>query len=197
MSAQSLILGAPYAQALSASGDANNCMLGVYLCNGDAAHLPSAATYYLLAHKIGSDRVLQYATRANDGAVYTRCNNNGTWTSWSRIDNYGTTSLEGLASAILGQATDFPSNADMNNYKTPGIYRTYNNTIANTIINGPASLGGRAYTMVVIPGIQGGRAVQIILVNAFASGNTSIYVRSYSTSWSGWYSLETTSDSAS
>lgn len=126
-----------------------------------------------------------------------------TWNDWQRIYDEGMLvdsgyDLSPLANALgVMKTTEIPSNADMNDYKTPGIYRTTNNSIAVTIINGPASLGGKTYTMVVLPGIQNGRAFQIIFVNALASGNTSIYVRSYSTSWSGWYSLETTLDSAS
>ena len=159
-------------------------MLGAYLCNGDAAHLPSAATYYLLAYYVGSDRVLQYATRANDGAVYTRCNNNGTWTSWSRIDNYGTTSLEGLASALggtLGILDNINASTDLDDlHENKTISKVYCCTGTLPANYPDSSIGNGVIINLSRATVAGGMSLQIVL------GATGIAIRSYYLSVTGW-----------
>lgn len=83
-----------------------------------------------------------------------------------------------------GVIKDIPENVDLNDYRTAGLYRVSNNNTAATISNKPYSV--QAFVMVVLPGIQSGRAIQIVFANSL-SASTPPCIRSFSTAWGLWY----------
>ncbi|MBO7212270.1 MAG: hypothetical protein J6V44_14890 [Methanobrevibacter sp.] len=86
--------------------------------------------------------------------------------------------------AIYGFGTAIPSNSDLDNYKTPGIYRVESNNIAATISNIPNAGAGR----LEVKGLHAAdRYLQI-----YYSGDA-VYQRRWSGSaWGVWYKFTTT-----
>ena len=77
-----VFLGGVYPGAVSATDDINNNKTtGYFLCNGDAAHLPSIATYHLLVFSRGSE-VIQFAVESGTSVLKVRTLRNNLWTSW-------------------------------------------------------------------------------------------------------------------
>ena len=67
------------------TGDLNDTLVnGFYVCNGDASHLPSTATYFVMVTSTGN-YILQYATNAGNNVTYTRTYYNDNWTSWKEV----------------------------------------------------------------------------------------------------------------
>lgn len=92
---------------ISATDDCNNYKTyGSYLCNGDAANLPSAATYLLYVIEAqNSDSIIQIAVNRDNEVQYRRVfyGDQG-WSSWSLVYDHNlltnTTELSSLASAL-------------------------------------------------------------------------------------------------
>ena len=78
-------------------------------------------------------------------------------------------------------------NSDLNDYKTPSIYRCITNTISQTILNNPTK---QAFTLIVINSIATSFCFQFYITY---SGHN-IYFREYLRSWSNWTKIATSND---
>ena len=95
-----------YGKTIGETGDLNDATTpGFYVCNGDAANIPTAATYLLQVYKSGQT-LFQCATRRDCLMSYTRTYYGDTWSSWVRNYDKGiltdSTVLSSLASALGG-----------------------------------------------------------------------------------------------
>ena len=124
------------------------------------------------------------------GGTYLNTNRSGSWSGWQRIDNYGTSSLSELASALGGgaHAVLLPLDADLNDY-------TYSNNKLgmffcdgnDSIANKPAST---LYNFLVYNIKHGTSSRQIQIFYCF--NTTELYVRNYvhTTGWYAWKRIQ-------
>lgn len=89
--------------------------------------------------------------------------------------------------AIFGLGVSIPSNSDLNNYRTGGIFYVVNNAVASTISNIPVD--GSGFKLIV----------RILTSPTYcrqefykSTQPNTLYVRYYTGSWSSWYKFEGT-----
>lgn len=80
-----------------------------------------------------------YVTNNADGIYRRRQANAGVWQPWVRVAND--------SELITHYGQEIPDNADLNNYKTEGVYNIATNDRANTILNIPTKLAGKLTVM--------------------------------------------------
>ena len=132
-----------------------------------------------------------YVTNDADGIYRRRQANAGVWHPWVRVAND--------SELITHYGQEIPDNADLNNYKTEGVYNITSNNRANTILNIPSKLAGKL-TVMRIAGSSYATQFYITyaLNNSTDSFNVSqsynIFYRSYDNynndnKWTGWRQL--------
>lgn len=132
-----------------------------------------------------------YVTNNADSIYRRRQNNAGTWNSWVRVAND--------SELITHYGQEIPDNADLNNYKTEGVYNIASNNRANTILNIPTKLAGKLTVMRIAGSLY---ASQFYIT--FAADNSSdsftvsqsynVFYRTYDNyngadKWTGWRQL--------
>lgn len=87
----------------------------------------------------------------------------------------------------LSGGTAIPSNADLNTYRTPGVYISSGGSVSNTLSNAPIT--GTGFKLIVIDGYISGRVIQ------FAAGNNNYWFHRYynGSSWEDWAMIYDTS----
>lgn len=94
-------------------------------------------------------------------------------------------SLSHLFDLSLTEAVEIPANADLDDYKTPGVYYAPSSTRAGTLSHCPHTTSN--FKLVVMDnGIDTSYKCQYIYAYD-AKGGARIYARSYGTSTTGWY----------
>ena len=83
-----------------------------------------------------------------------------------------------LNESKVSNPTKIPANADLNNYKTVGLY--YCDTDTTTILNNPTQYGFSLF----VEKVSATDVNQKLVVHKDGGGK--VYVRSFSTSWSNW-----------
>ena len=97
---------------------------------------------------------------------------------------------DGVASAIaavrgLAQAVEIPSNSDLNDFTSPGVYYCASGTVAATLVNTPINNAG--FVLEVIPSHSSGIPTQIVFESVSTLSRV-IIRRKYSTSaWYPWF----------
>lgn len=94
------------------------------------------------------------------------------------------------------QVQDISNNSDLNNYKTPGLYKSATSETTSTLKHKPTSLPDAPFTLAVIPHMASSVKHILIVGNITDDGNR-IYMRNYlssENSWgktenNGWYEL--------
>ena len=94
-------------------------------------------------------------------------------------------SLSHLFDLSLTNATAIPANADLDDYKTPGVYYAPDSTRAKTLSNCPHTSSGFKLVVMENGSASSYKCQYIYAYNA--KGGAYIYVRSYGTSSTGWY----------
>ncbi len=92
----------PLGESANEISDFDNAPNGVFAAGGQTLNSPTGAVMVCEQTSGGSGAILvvrQTAYRGN-GEVWQRANLQNTWSDWQRIDNYGTSSLSDLASAL-------------------------------------------------------------------------------------------------
>lgn len=96
----------------------------------------------------------------------------------------------GFLYLLLGaQATEIPSNSDLNNYITVGLFYTQNKSIASTISNCPVSDAFKLEVTTINSnnsGSETARMQQRLWTNTIIPNE---YRRLYRGSWSEWYKV--------
>lgn len=110
-----------------------------------------------------------YVTNNADSIYRRRQDNAGTWNSWVRVAND--------SELITHYGQQIPNNADLNNYKTEGVYNIASNDRANTILNIPTKLAGKLTVMSIAGSLY---ATQFYITYAADNSSDSFTVaRSY------------------
>lgn len=132
-----------------------------------------------------------YVTNNADGIYRRRQSNAGTWQPWVRVAND--------SELITHYGQEIPDNADLNDYKTEGIYNVSSNNRANTILNIPTKLAGKLTVMRIA-----GSSYTTQMYTAFMADNSAnsftvsqsynIFYRAFddyrtTNKWTGWRQL--------
>ena len=86
-----------------------------------------------------------------------------------------------LNESKVSNPTKIPANADLNNYKTVGLY--FCDTDTTTVLNNPTQYGFSLF----VEKVSGTDVNQKLVVHKDGGGK--VYVRSFSTSWSNWNTI--------
>ena len=132
-----------------------------------------------------------YVTNNADSIYRRRQGNAGTWHSWVKVAND--------SELITHYGQEIPNNADLNDYKTEGVYNIASNDKANTMLNIPTKLAGKLTVMRIAGSFY---ATQIYITYATDSTTDSyttsrsynIFYRTYdnynnANKWTGWRQL--------
>lgn len=132
-----------------------------------------------------------YVTNNADSIYRRRQNNAGDWKPWVRVAND--------SELITHYGQEIPDNADLNNYKTEGVYNITSNNRANTILNIPTKLAGKLTVMRIAGSLY---ATQFYITYAADNSADSftvaqsynIFYRTYDNyngadKWTGWRQL--------
>ena len=126
---------------------------------------------------------------SSDAAIYERIRSTSAWTGWQRTDNFGTSSLGELASALGGlqnmcnlifaKIPLLSNGSDVTSNENPAIFYTSGQS---TYINSPFAASSQNYAIYV----RFGSANKYLIIAYTPNGGSVAYIGCCYDAWQGW-----------